>query len=125
MTKAAFTSDAFTPDRLLAGNALLLVGRTVTIASGQGVLPRGAVLGKITASGKYALSLAAANNGSEVPDLVLADAVDATSADAPGLGYERGDFNAGALTLGTGHTVASIRDTLRSKGITLISSIPA
>ena len=68
---------------------------------------------------------AAANDGSQVPDLVLADAVDATSADAPGLGYERGDFNAGALTLGTGHTVASIRDTLRGKGITLISSIPA
>ena len=125
MTKAAFTSDAFVPDRLVAGNAHLLAGRTITIATGQGVLPRGAVLGKITASGKYALALAAANDGSQVPDLVLAESVDATAADAPGLGYERGDFTAGALTLGTGHTVASIRDTLRSKGITLINSIPA
>ncbi len=125
MTKAFFASEAFVSDCLIAGNAHLLAGRSITVASGQGVLPRGAVLGKITASGKYVLSLAAANNGSEVPDLVLADAVDATSADAPGLGYERGDFTAGALTLGTGHTVASIRDVLRSKGITLINSIPA
>jgi hypothetical protein len=37
---------------------------------GAGVLPRGALLGKITASGKYVLSLAAANDGSQVPDAV-------------------------------------------------------
>ena len=39
------------------------------------------------------------------------------------LAYERGDFNAGALTLGTGHTVASIREGLRAKGITLLTAI--
>lgn len=121
---ASFTSDAFVPDRLIAGNAHLLAGRNITIASGQ-TLMRGAVLGKITASGKYILSLAAAADGSQTPDLVLAEDVNASGADAPGLAYERGDFNAGALTLGTGHTVASIRDGLRGKGITLITSIPA
>lgn len=124
MTKATFASDVFVPDRLIAGNAHLLAGRSITILSGQ-VLARGAVLGKITASGKYVLSLAAANDGSQVPDLILAEDVNATGADKPGLAYERGDFSSGALTLGTGHSIASIRDTLRGKGITLITSIPA
>lgn len=124
MTNAAFTSDAFVPDRLIAGNAHLLSARAITVLSGQN-LTRGAVLGKITASGKYVLSTAAANDGSQVPDLVLAQDVNATAGDAPGLAYERGDFTAGALTLGAGHTVASIRDTLRGKGITLFLSIPA
>lgn len=124
MTKAIFTSDAYTPDRLIAGNAHLLAGRSITILSGQ-VLARGAVLGKITASGKYVLSLAAAADGSQVPDLILAEDVNATGADASGIAYERGDFATTALTLGTGHTVASIRDVLRGKGITLITSIPA
>lgn len=124
MTKATFGSDTFVPDRLIAGNAHLLAGRSITILSGQ-VLARGTVLGKITASSKYVLSLAAAGDGSQVPDLILAEDVNATGADASGIAYERGDFNAAALTLGTGHTVASIRDTLRGKGITLITSIPA
>lgn len=124
MTKATFVSDTFVPDRLIAGNAHLLAGRSITVLSGQ-VLVRGAVLGKITASGKYVLSLAAAADGSQVPDLILAEDVNATGADASGIAYERGDFSAGALTLGTGHTAASIRDVLRGKGITLITSIPA
>ena len=121
---ASFTSDAFVPDRLIAGNAHLLAGRSITILSGQ-VLARGSVLGKITASGKYILSLAAASDGSQVPDLILAEDVNAAGADASGIAYERGDFATTALTLGTGHTVSSMRDVLRGKGITLITSIPS
>ena len=120
---ANFQSDgAYTPDSLLAGNAHLLVARKVTVLSGQ-VLPRGAVLGIITASGKAILSLAAASDGSQTPDLILAEDVDATGADATALAYERGDFNARAITLGTGHTVASIREGLRAKGIALLTAI--
>lgn len=54
----------------------------VTIASGQGVLTPGTVLGKITASGKYAASPNTGSDGSETAVAVLAYAVDATSADA-------------------------------------------
>ena len=39
------------------------------------------------------------------------------------LAYERGDFNSNALTLGAGHTVASIREGLRAKGITLLTAV--
>lgn len=116
------TEGTYTPDSLLAGNAHLLVARKVTVLSGQ-VLPRGAVLGIITAGGKAILSLAAASDGSQTPDLILAEDVDATGADATALAYERGDFNARAITLGTGHTVASIREGLRAKGIALLTAI--
>ena len=106
----------------MAGNAHLLVGRKVTVLAGQ-VLARGAVLGLITASGKYKLSASAAADGSQTPDLILAEAVDATSADTTVLAYERGDFNSNALTLGAGHTVASVREGLRAKGITLLTAV--
>lgn len=52
-----------------------------TIASGQGELTVGAVLGVITASGKYAHSDLTATDGSEVAKAVLLDNVDATSGD--------------------------------------------
>jgi len=118
--KASFkTEGVFTPDALIAGNAHLLVARTVTIASGQN-LPRGAVLGKITASGKYTLSAAAATDGSEKPDLILAESADASAGDKPALAYSRGDFATSALKLGDGHTPASITEGLRAKGIALL-----
>jgi hypothetical protein len=110
-------------DHLIAGNAHLLVGRKVTLAGGQGVLPRGTVLGRITASGKYVKSTAAANDGSQVPDLILAEAVDTTDGDKQELSYARGDFNSRALTLGAGHTVAGITEALRAKGITLFDAM--
>ena len=116
------TEGIATHDALLAGNTHLLVGRKVTVASGQNVA-RGAVLGKVTASGKYALSLSAAADGSQTPDLILAEDCNATSADKSVLAYARGDFNSRALTLGAGHTVASITEGLRAKGITLLASI--
>ena len=123
-TKAKFeTVGTSTEDNLIAGNAHLLVGRKITVVSGQGVLVRGTVLGKVTASGKYVKSLSASSDGSQTPDLILAKDVDATSADAQALAYARGDFAAQALTLGTAHTVASITEGLRAKGITLINII--
>ena len=52
MTYASFaTEGTYSPDTLVAGNYELLVGRKVTILTGQ-VITRGTVLGKITASGK-------------------------------------------------------------------------
>lgn len=118
---ATFTSDDYVPSDIIANNAHDLVSRPIIVISGQNLV-RGAVLGKITASGKYTLSASAAGDGSEVPDLVLVDDVDASGADAAGLGYERGDFIEGRLTIGTGHTADSIREGLRVKGITMIKS---
>ncbi len=122
-TRASFaTEGTYSPDALLAGCADDLVGRKVVIIAGQN-LARGAVLGKITASGKYNLSLAAAVDGSQTPDLILAEPIDATAADTAALAYSRGDFITQALTIGAGHTAASILEGLRTKGIVLLSAI--
>lgn len=220
--KAQLSTATYAPDALVDGNHHLLVGRVVTIASGQN-LKRGSVIGKVTAAnsatlpvggssnggvvnfgtitpdatakdgsysvavttakdgdtgakftvtapggqtatgtmgvafaalglaftitdglttdasevgdvytftvtaanGEYKLSASAANDGSQTPDLILAEDCNATAGDKTALAYERGDFNANALTLGTGHTVASIREGLRAKGITILPALAA
>ena len=115
------TEGTYTPDNLIAGNSDLLIARKVTISSGQN-LTRGAVLGK-KSDGEYILSLSTASDGSQTPDLILAEDCDATLADTPALAYARGDFITNALTLGASHTVASITEGLRAKGITLLAAI--
>lgn len=118
-----FTSDAFSPDLLIAGDHPI---RTVpvTILSGQNLV-RGALLGKITATGKCNLSLSAAADGSQVPYAILVEAVNASSGDKQGLAYIAGDFNANQVTFGTGHTAASVRDALAAKSIYLATPVPA
>lgn len=53
----------------------------VTIASGQGNIIKGRVLGKITASGKYGPYDNAAVDGRETAVCIAAEGVDATSGD--------------------------------------------
>jgi hypothetical protein len=55
---------------------------TVTIAAGQ-VLPAGAVLGEVLASGEYAAFDPAATDGTEVAAGILYEAVDAASGPRP------------------------------------------
>lgn len=87
---------------------LPLVSDPVTVLQGQ-KLPRGAVLGKITATGKYVLSTAAAEDGSEVPTRVLAHGVDATAGDVNSAGYSHGQFIFEGLTVGEGHDFDSLK----------------
>lgn len=121
---ASFSSESYTPDRLVAGDPTRLLSRSITLVSGQN-LSRGAVLGKITASGKYTLSATGAGDGSETPDLILAEDTDASGGDAVTVAYERGDFDENEITLGSGHTADSIREGLRAKGINLVPSLTA
>lgn len=114
---ARMTTETFTPDRLLLGGHV--ISRKITIDTGA--LIRGTVLGKITATGKYIASLSAAGDGSQTPDCILAEDVDATAADKEAMAYFTGDFDATALTLGTAHTAAAITEGLRAKGIHLIT----
>ncbi len=119
---ASFAQTSYTPDNLVAGEFDDLIAEKITVISGQNLV-RGAVLGKITASGKYNLSLSAAADGSQTPDLILAEDCNATSGDKTAIAYSRGDFNAQALTIGTAHTVASIKVGFRVKNIILINSV--
>ena len=123
MTNPSFTSTTFTPDRLLAG-AFPTVTESITLATGQ-VLTRGALLGKVTGSGEYVLSLAAAADGSQTPVAVLADDADTTLGAATGAAYLSGEFNDNAITFGTGHTAASVKDALRDLNIYLKTPVVA
>lgn len=65
---------------------------TVTLKAGT-AYPLGAVLGRVTADGKYVLSPAASTTGiegAEIANAVLIEAVDATAADTPALVLARG-----------------------------------
>lgn len=70
---------------------------------------------------KYKLSASASSDGSQTPDLVLAQDADASGGDVEAMAYETGTFNEAALTLGTGITVAAVREGLRIKGILIDS----
>lgn len=85
---------------------------TITVAAGQ-ALAAGSVLGEVSASEEYALSESGASDGSEVPSLVLFEDIDTTEGAAPAEAMLAGDVPASELTLGTGHTVESVRKALR------------
>jgi len=108
-------AEIYLPDQLFAGG-FQPVSEVVTVLSGQ-VFPRGTVLGKITASGKYIKSLSAAVDGSQNPVAIAADAVDATAGDVSAGVYFAGEFNSNALTLGASWTTATVAAALRSVSI--------
>ncbi len=109
------TSTIAPRDNLIAGE-LPRSTRNEVIAAGQD-LKRGAVLGKITASGVFVLSAAAAGDGSQVPRAVLVHDVDATAGEKIAGVYRTGEFAEAHLILGAGHTIESIREQLADVGI--------
>lgn len=98
---------------ILRLNDYPIVTRRVTIAAGADLAP-GAVLGLITASGKYALSASAAGNGSQTPKAILMTAAAAATADADAIVYLSGTFASDLLTFGAGHTAATVEAAFRA-----------
>lgn len=112
-----FTSEgSITQDKLFDRETIT---RKVIIAAAAPALVRGALLGKITTGGKYVLSASASSDGSEAPDAILLHDVPDSASDQEAIVAIKGRFNGGALTLGTGHTLASIDAGLRDKNIYL------
>jgi hypothetical protein len=62
---------------------------SVTLLAGA-AYPVGAVLGRITASGKYKLATSGGTDGAQTAAAVLLYAIDATGADATGISITRG-----------------------------------
>ena len=85
-------TESYAYDNLFAGSNIRPVSEGGTLISGQN-LTRGAVLGKITASGKYTLSLSASGDGSQTPTAILAKDTDATSGDVETTVYLTGEYN--------------------------------
>lgn len=107
-----------THDNLIAGNQMPILTSGVTLVSGQGVLARGTVIGKVTATGKFKVVDSAASDGSQVPYGILTDTVD-TTAEVTTTAYVSGLFNINALTFGGTDTASTHETELRKLGIFL------
>lgn len=118
-------SEVFIPDNLFAGNVMPVVTEAVTIASGAGVLTRGTVLGRITASGKCVAVNSGNADGSQDPYAVLAHDVDATAADAVASVYLTGEFNEDELSFGGTDTADTHRVACRKIGIFFKKAVSA
>ena len=115
MNRASYGTESLAINTLIAGD-FPRVTRKVTIAAGT-ALPMGALLGQITASTKYVLSLAASSDGSQAPSAILAEDLDASGSDRQAIVYFTGEFRSDGMTFGTGHTASSTRGALRALSI--------
>ncbi len=117
-------AETFTHDNLQAGD-FPIVTDAVTILSGEN-LTRGAVLGKVTASGKYILCDTAAVDGSEDPKFILAEDADASGGDLDDVPvYASGEFNDNKISLGGATTPADVKEALRDRSIYLKTPLKA
>lgn len=113
--RPGIVQDVYVPDQLVSG-PLQLVTDTVTITGGK-VYKRGTVLGVVTASGGYQLSVKTATDGSEVPSAILVDDVDATAGDVQGGVYLMGEFNGHRIIIDNSWTVETVAQALRPSSI--------
>lgn len=117
--------DTFVPDQLLSG-PLQVVSDTVTILTATAATyKRGTVLGVVTASGKYTLSVATATDGSQVPQAILADDANATSADVLAGVYLMAEINQNRIIFDPSWTLATLKTAFRPYGIFLRDSVQA
>lgn len=113
--RPGIVQDVYVPDQLVSG-PLQLVTDTVTITGGK-AYKRGTVLGVVTASGGYQLSVKTATDGSEVPSAILVDDVDATAGDVLGGVYLMGEFNGHRIIIDNSWTVETVAQALRPSSI--------
>lgn len=109
-------------DGLIASVNLPINVQSVTVKSGAGALKRGTVLAMSSGTagtGKcVVLGNTAATNETLTAFGILTDDVDATDADTVATVYVTGCFNAGALTVKSGYTLAAADiQALRNGGI--------
>lgn len=111
-------TETWTPDDLIA-SGYPVENQVETILSGETIV-RGCLLGRVTASGKLKVSLAAANDGSQKPVFIAAYGMGTLAADTEAEVYKSGGFRLSALTLGAGHTAASVRAAFDGTPIILV-----
>jgi hypothetical protein len=118
MERASFTAATpHDPNGIIAEGADY-TAEPVTLLTGT-AYTAGMVLGKVTASGKFAVSTAGASNGTETPTAILLETVDATGGDAVGVVLKAGAVNTNKINLSGSFTVAGVKDDLIARGIFL------
>ena len=109
-------TDVVSRDIVVASGAQLAIGASVigvTSTVVTTVLPRGTVLGRITASDKYIVSIATASDGSQVPACVTACDIDPSAGDVPGPAYFQGEFAAEKMSFDASWTAATLEAAFR------------
>ena len=101
----------FNPTSLRAGDKPL-VHRPV-ILNGGAALARGAILGRITSSDLYILSVATASDGSQNPIAVLAADADPSGGNITVPAYFEGEFAGELCTFDSSWTIATLQTALR------------
>jgi hypothetical protein len=106
----------FTPDKLIAGNQVPLLIKSISLAEGTGTLSRGSV---INVSGALAKGTTANETTTyDSVDGILTDDItlSATGATAATI-YISGEFNSDYMTVGENSTVSNFTRELRTLGI--------
>lgn len=123
-------TGTFTPDRLIADNAIPITAKGIEIAKGEGFLKRGTLMGK-AADGTYKRTgteetiktgegdSAAESEATIGADCILTDDVAAVTKPAVSSGYVTGNFNRAAVILPAGAEIAGYETELRRLGIFL------
>lgn len=115
-------------DRLIAGAIHPIDHKSVVLKAGQGILPRGTVLGIITSSSLSVKVDSSKTDGSQIADAILVDAVDTgdsgATEDVTAVAYKSGGpFNRQALVFGGTDTSDKHETRLRELGIYLVDTI--
>jgi hypothetical protein len=105
-TGAAYASTGIN-FQLDAGGTAFVAGDTFTIPVEE------------PESERYRLSKTANVDGSQYPDCVLGEGKDASSEDVVSFAYIKGAFPDDEITLGTGHTLAKVKEVFEKKSIFL------
>lgn len=123
------TTGTYTPDSLIADNAIPVTAKGIKIAKGEGGLARGALLGR-TEDGTYRLTgksyTVTKEDKTETTatvgaDCILTDSVDAADEEVITSAYVTGTFNRAAITLAEGADIDGYETELRKLGIFLKS----
>jgi hypothetical protein len=115
-------SDSTSYDNLIAGTQKSLVTRPATIASGTATFARGALLARVTATGKWTLAVHA--NLANYDDLgVATEDVDATAADVLTDAFVEGEFAEAKVAYQGADTANTWREDLTPHGIYLRKTV--
>lgn len=101
---------------LIGGTKVPIITSTKELEDGQGVLKRGAILGKVTSSKKFKLVDDGASDGSQIANCILVHDVD-TDVDTVATCYISGQFNANYLHIKDDGDVLAHEDELRDVNI--------
>lgn len=111
--------ETYTPDGLIVDHGHTAATGTVTVLSGEGKLKRGSVLMR-DANDKFVL----ANTSAGTAEVILADDIDATSADTVAEVYVSGDFKADKLIVKAGYTLSEDdKVALKNSGIYIVAGM--